>query len=58
MSSGLILTYSRIILDPLFPPPHYYSPKKMVQENIIENNRFELIFDEAEDGPTLLKLFD
>lgn len=30
----------------------------MVHDNIIENNKLELIFDENDDGPYLMKLFD
>ena len=29
----------------------------MAPDNILENNRFELIFDEAVDGPELIKLY-
>lgn len=52
------LNNQRIVLDPIFPPPQFYSQKKMVHDNIIENNKLELIFDENDDGPYLIKLFD
>jgi hypothetical protein len=38
-----------LVLDPIFPPPHFTSNKKLVHENLIEQNKFELIFDEVED---------
>jgi len=41
-------------LDPLFPPPNWPITKKnFVPENLIENNKFELVFDETQDGPSL-----
>ena len=50
----------RIGLDPIFPPadnvPHNY--KYTIAENAAIYNRFELIFDEERDGPSVKKLFD
>ncbi len=50
----LILNYikciNRIGLDPLFPPPcvgNWPNLKKhLIPDNILDNNKFELIFDE------------
>ncbi len=41
----------RIVVDPLYPPPPFYNIKKMPYDNMIDSNKFELIFDELEDGP-------
>jgi len=44
----------RLTVDPLFPPPNDLSSKKhTLPENPMENNRFELVFDEAEGGEAL-----
>jgi len=40
----------RIAIDPIFPPPTFYHNKKLPYENILETNKFELIFDEATEG--------
>lgn len=32
------------------------SKKQLIPDNMIENNKFELIFDEVEDGPWLRSL--
>ena len=51
----------RIAVDPIFPPPELskwnlnksiYLPEKM-----LENNKFELIFDEIVDGNFLEELY-
>lgn len=49
----------RIAIDPLFPSPSVWPNKikHMAPDNILENNRFELIFDEVLDGPELMKLY-
>lgn len=44
----------RIALDPIFPPPPIYSAKKVPYENILEQNKFEIIFDEIEDATILM----
>jgi len=46
--------FFRLTIDPLFPPPNDFSSKKhTLPENPMENNRFELVFDEAEEGEAL-----
>lgn len=42
----------RIGLDPLFPYPNNWPMQKrhLMPDNIIETNKFELIFDESCDG--------
>mgnify|MGYP003580105281 CR=1 FL=1 len=44
----------------MFPPPGLVTNKKQqIQwESVIENNKFELIFDEIEDAPGLQSIFD
>ncbi|CAD8057988.1 unnamed protein product [Paramecium primaurelia] len=42
----------KICLDPIFPPPNFYNPKKIVCENYLDN-KFELVFDEVTDAPLL-----
>lgn len=38
----------------MYPPPTWMLTKKqMLPENLMENNKFELVFDEVEDGPAL-----
>ncbi|CAD8098530.1 unnamed protein product [Paramecium primaurelia] len=39
----------KIALDPIFPPPNFYNPKKIICENYLDN-KFELVFDEMTDG--------
>lgn len=43
----------RIAVDPIFPPPPIeelitFSKKMMLPDSMIENTKFELIFDEVE----------
>lgn len=38
----------RITLDPLFPPPFFRNEKKLVHDNYLDKNKFELVFDELE----------
>jgi len=47
----------RLTIDPLYPPPFEAVPKKQcnLAENIVETNRFELVFDELEEGHLLKK---
>ncbi|KAL4438061.1 hypothetical protein ABPG74_016840 [Tetrahymena malaccensis] len=40
----------RIAIDPLFPPPSFSNHKNFNFDNILENNKYELIFDEVEDS--------
>ena len=41
----------------MFPPPHWMASKKhLLPDNLLENNKFELIFDEIEDGQVLKNL--
>jgi len=51
---SLIENVFRIAVDPIFNPPNYQewniNKKHLVPDNLIENNRFELIFDELSDG--------
>jgi len=39
---------NRIAVDPIFPPPNYQNTKKfnVYPDNIMESNKFELIYDE------------
>lgn len=46
----------RIALDPLFPPPTITNTKKLTHESYFDNNKFELIFDDNDDGPFLYQL--
>ena len=44
----------RLTIDPMFPPFHWPSSKKnQIPDNFLQNNKFELVFDEKEDGPAL-----
>ena len=47
----------RLTIDPLYPPPFEAVPKKQcnLAENIVETNKFELVFDELEEGEDLRK---
>ncbi len=44
----------RIAVDPIFPPSPSYcisiGKKSFIPDKIIENNKFELIFDEVGNG--------
>ena len=41
-------------IDQMYPPPAWQLNKKLtLPENLLENNKFELVFDEVEDGPAL-----
>jgi hypothetical protein len=58
---GMLENAFKFVIDPLFPPPDIeeiagYSKKLCLSDNMMENNRFELIFDEAEDGSELKQL--
>ena len=47
----------RIAVDPIYPPPDFSkwsgSKKEYIPENVLQTNRFELIFDELIDGKNL-----
>ena len=49
----------RIAIDPLFPPPVNWPAqrKHFAPDNIMENNKFEIIFDDIEDGPEILQIY-
>ena len=51
----------RVAIDPIFPPPSVeelitMTKKLMLPDNPIDNNKFELIFDEVEEGKELKSL--
>jgi tubulin monoglycylase TTLL3/8 len=49
----------RISIDPLFMPAKGFTSKKgSVGADTCPENRFELIFDELVDRPTLISLFE
>jgi hypothetical protein len=50
-----------LTIDPVFPPPPIeelvtLTKKLMLPDNLIESNKFELIFDEVEEGKDLKPL--
>lgn len=51
-----ILTY-RIAIDPIFPPPDIalwnHNRKESLLDNMFDNNKFELIFDELKSGNSI-----
>ena len=47
----------RLAVDPLFPPPDYNNTRKSSLNEILPENKFELVFDETIDGPEIEKLF-
>ena len=49
----------RIALDPLFPCPTNWSPARrhLAPDNILETNKYELVFDENQDGPELIVMY-
>lgn len=48
----------RLGLDPLFPPPSHYPPMRRYQlsDNILQNLKFEIMFDEKVEGEQLRKM--
>ena len=50
----------RIAVDSIFPPPDFscwnVQKKPFIPEDMMEYNRFELIFDEIADGPLIRNL--
>ncbi|KRX10767.1 hypothetical protein PPERSA_04934 [Pseudocohnilembus persalinus] len=47
----------KLTIDPLFPPPVFYKSNKLQSENILETNKFELIFDDDVEKNQLNQLF-
>ncbi|CAD8199428.1 unnamed protein product [Paramecium octaurelia] len=51
----------RIAIDPIFPPPYFeewpQNKKLFIPDNVLENNRFELIFDELIDKKAMFNLY-
>ncbi|CAD8118984.1 unnamed protein product [Paramecium sonneborni] len=51
----------RIAIDPIFPPPYFeewpQNKKLFIPDNVLENNRFELIFDELIEKKTMITLY-
>lgn len=43
----------KLAVDPMYPPPDNYSQKKAFVGDVCPETKFELIFDEAIDGPVL-----
>ena len=53
----LVENVFRVAVDPIFPPPNYPKNKKhMIPDNVFENNKFELFFDELQEGEALRNL--
>lgn len=53
--------YLRISLDPLFPPPADVclgNKKNSYPENYVNQNRFQLVFDEVVDGKKLNRVYE
>jgi len=49
----------RVAVDPIFPPPNsskINTKHKTIPQEVLENNKFELIFDEERDRPALSTL--
>ena len=46
----------RIAVDPLFPPPPWPNAKKHLLPDCIDNNKFELVFNELTDAAELKNL--
>ena len=44
----------RLVLDPVFPPPEGFSSRCKLTE-LCPEQKFELVFDEKVDGPTLMQ---
>ncbi|CAD8123980.1 unnamed protein product [Paramecium sonneborni] len=57
----LIENLFRIVIDPIFPPPFFeewpLNKKVFIPDNILENNRFELLFDEQIDKKIMINLY-
>jgi hypothetical protein len=46
----------RIAVDPLFPPPPWPNAKKHLLPDCIDNNKFDLVFNELTDAAELRNL--
>ena len=46
----------RLVIDPLFPPPALSTLKKNMTNDLLPENKFQLIFDSDMDGPELIEL--
>lgn len=50
----------RVAVDPIFPPPFFeewpQNKKLFIPDNVVENNRFELIFDELIEKRNMINL--
>ena len=59
--SGIELINLRIAVDPIFPPPFFeewpQNKKLFIPDNVLENNRFELIFDELIEKKAMINLY-
>lgn len=48
-------------MDPIFPPPFFeewpQNKKLFIPDNVLENNKFELIFDENVEKKSMLSLY-
>lgn len=48
----------RIVLDPIFPSPDLSSNRKLLINELPQEIKYQLIFDEEIEGPALKKMFD
>lgn len=46
----------RLSVDPLFPPPDFNMARKNTLHEIMPINKFELVFDEVIEGPSLREI--
>ncbi|KRX06925.1 hypothetical protein PPERSA_07088 [Pseudocohnilembus persalinus] len=59
MMPQLVEQVFRIAVDPIFPPPTWPKNKKQqIFENMHENNKFHLVFDQHADGKDIQTLID
>ena len=49
----LTLLFYRIVLDPLFPPPEMSQNRKLLINELPQEIKYQLIFDEKIEGPEL-----
>ncbi|CAD8193862.1 unnamed protein product [Paramecium pentaurelia] len=51
----------RIAIDPIFPPPYFeewpQNKRLFIPDNVLENNRFDLIFDELIEKKAMINLY-
>ena len=50
--------FFRIVLDPIFPSPDLSSNRKLLINELPQEIKYQLIFDEEIEGPGLKKIFD